>query len=45
MVGVVGHYILQPMARTNHKFPKYSGRALQKEAKPKVHTPVSRIMC
>ena len=23
MVGAVGHFILQPMARTNHKFPGY----------------------
>ena len=25
MVGVVGHFTLQPMARTNHKFPGFGG--------------------
>ena len=25
MVGAVGHFILQPMACTNHKFPQVQG--------------------
>ena len=25
MVGAVGHFTLQPMAHTNHKFPGYGG--------------------
>ena len=25
MAGVVGQFTLQPMARTNHKFPRYRG--------------------
>ena len=40
MVGVVGDFTLQSMARTNHKFPGSSGRIFEKEAKstvPYVH--------
>ena len=27
------HFTLQPMACTNHKFPVYGGRGIQKEVK------------
>ena len=33
MVGVVGHFTLQRMARTNHKSPGYRRRGIQNEAK------------
>ena len=29
MIGAVGHFTLQPMARTNHKFPGYWGPGQQ----------------
>ena len=35
MVGAVGHFTLQPMASTNHKFPGY-GPGIRKEAKSTV---------
>ena len=31
MVGAVGHFTLQPMARTNHKFPGSGGRAFERK--------------
>ena len=31
MVGAVGGYTLQPMARTNHKFPGSSGRMFERK--------------
>ena len=33
MVGVVGQFTLQPMARTNHKFPGYVGPGVRNEVK------------
>ena len=36
MVGAVGHFTLQLMGRTNHKFPGYGGPGVRKEAKSKV---------
>ena len=36
MVGAVGHYTLQPMARTNHIFPGPGGRVFEKKVKSTV---------
>ena len=36
MVGMIGHFTLQSMTRTNHKFPSYGGRGIRKEAKSTV---------
>ena len=38
MVGVGGHFTLQPMARTNHKFPGSGGPGVRKEVKSTVVT-------
>ena len=38
MVGAVGHFTLQPMARTSHKFPASGGPGVRKEAKSTVFT-------
>ena len=37
MVGAVGYFTLQPMARTSHKFPACGGPDGRKEAKSTVY--------
>ena len=43
MVGAVGHCILQPMARTNHKFPGYQDRGCLKGSEINSKTSLSTI--
>ena len=43
MVGAIEHLTLQLMVRTNHKFPGYRARKIQKEAELTVSSSVAAV--